>query len=69
MRFFGKNVVVSGGASGLGKATATRFVKDGAKNVYLFDIDEKGGAAAAAELGRYGSVKFVKCDVSSRGFG
>jgi NAD(P)-dependent dehydrogenase (short-subunit alcohol dehydrogenase family) len=64
MRFSGKNVVVSGGASGLGKATATRFARDGAKNVYLFDIDEKGGAAAAEELRQYGSVAFVKCDVS-----
>lgn len=65
MRFSGKNVVVTGGASGLGKASATTFLKDGAKNVFIFDIDEKGGKAAEQELSHYGRAVFVKCDVTS----
>lgn len=66
MRFAEKNAVVSGGASGLGKAVATRFLKDGAKNVFLFDVDEKGGQRAEEELrqaGR-GNVRFIPCDVT-----
>ncbi len=36
----GKRVVVTGGASGIGLATAQRFVKEGAK-VVIFDINDK----------------------------
>ena len=42
MRFTGKSAVVSGGASGLDKAVAARLLKDGAQNVFLFDVDEAG---------------------------
>lgn len=66
MRFAGKNAVVSGGVSGLGKAVATRFLKDGAKNVFLFDVDERGGQRAEEELRQagQGNVRFIPCDVT-----
>lgn len=63
MRFSGKNVVVSGGASGLGRASATRFLRDGAGHVFLFDIDEAGGKRTEEELREYGPVHFIWCDV------
>jgi NAD(P)-dependent dehydrogenase (short-subunit alcohol dehydrogenase family) len=52
--------VVTGGASGLGKATAAKLRAEGVK-VALFDRDEARGAAAAAELG----AVFCKVDVTS----
>ena len=42
MRFAGKRAVVTGGASGIGQATALRLVREGAE-VLIGDIDEAGG--------------------------
>ena len=64
MRFSDKIVVISGGASGLGKASATRFVQDGG-TVYIFDVNPETGKKAVEELSAYGEVHFVPCDVTS----
>ena len=45
-----KVAVVTGGASGLGRATVKRFVANGMKCA-IFDMNEEKGAALAAELG------------------
>jgi NAD(P)-dependent dehydrogenase (short-subunit alcohol dehydrogenase family) len=52
--------VVTGGASGLGKATVAALRKDGVK-VSIFDRDEDRGRACADELG----ATFCKVDVTS----
>jgi NAD(P)-dependent dehydrogenase (short-subunit alcohol dehydrogenase family) len=52
--------VVTGGASGLGAATARRLASHGVK-VALFDLNEAQGEALAAELGGV----FCKVDVTS----
>jgi len=44
------SAIVTGGASGLGAATARRLAKDGAK-VAVFDMNEEQGAAVADEIG------------------
>jgi NAD(P)-dependent dehydrogenase (short-subunit alcohol dehydrogenase family) len=49
-RLDGKVAIVTGGASGIGLATARRFVAEGAR-VMLGDIDDDRLAAASAELG------------------
>ena len=65
MKFDKKIVVVTGGASGLGKASAKTFLQRGAEKVFIFDIDTEGGKAAEQELQEYGAAQFVPCDVSS----
>ena len=58
-----KVVVITGGASGLGRATADYFVGKGAR-VSLFDLNEEAGDAAVAELGE-DNVLFAATDVTS----
>jgi NAD(P)-dependent dehydrogenase (short-subunit alcohol dehydrogenase family) len=49
----GKTALVTGAASGIGRAVATRFVAEGA-TVYFADLNHEGAAAAAAEAGPNG---------------
>ncbi|RZJ01376.1 MAG: SDR family oxidoreductase [Brevundimonas sp.] len=49
-RFAGRTAVVTGGASGLGKASAARIVAEGG-TVVLWDLNAEALAAAAAEIG------------------
>ncbi len=51
MEINGKVAIVTGAASGIGRALAQRFVADGAKGVVLTDLDEAGVQALAAALG------------------
>lgn len=51
--FEGKGVIVTGGASGIGRATAERFLEEGAK-VAIVDVSEKNGLRAFRELGGKG---------------
>jgi NAD(P)-dependent dehydrogenase (short-subunit alcohol dehydrogenase family) len=60
-RFRDRNVVVTGAAAGIGRATASAFAAAGA-TVVLVDVDDAGGAAAAA--GIEGSM-FFRCDLTS----
>jgi glucose 1-dehydrogenase len=62
MRLENKVAVVTGAASGIGRACATRFVREGAK-VALVDVDAKRGQEVAAELSAIGDVRFFACDV------
>lgn len=53
--------IVTGGASGLGQATAARLVRHGAK-VVIADLERSQGVAVAAELGA--AARFVPTDVT-----
>ena len=56
--------LVTGGASGIGRATADRLVADGV-TVVIADIQDEAGEAAAAELrGKQASASYLHLDVS-----
>jgi 3-oxoacyl-[acyl-carrier protein] reductase len=61
MRFDGKTALVTGGAKGIGAATAARFAAEGAR-VVVADYDEEAAAGTAAGFGG----RAVRCDVTSR---
>jgi NAD(P)-dependent dehydrogenase (short-subunit alcohol dehydrogenase family) len=58
-RLAGKVAVVTGAASGIGRATAARFADEGAR-VVCADIDAEAGAKVAAEIG----AAYVEVDVT-----
>ncbi len=64
-RFEGKSVIVTGAASGIGLATATRFGSEKAK-VVLADIDVSKASAAAEAVKQAGAEDAIgfACDVS-----
>ncbi|HWP11344.1 MAG TPA: SDR family NAD(P)-dependent oxidoreductase [Ramlibacter sp.] len=65
MQLKDKAAVVTGGASGIGRATATTLALAGA-HVLIGDISEEGGKAAAAEIREQGgSCEYLPLDVTS----
>src|SRR3954449_569928 len=62
MELNGKVAVVTGGASGIGRALAWRFADEGAKGVVVADLDGTGAEAVAGEIG--GQAIGIACDVA-----
>ncbi|MGI9594733.1 MAG: SDR family NAD(P)-dependent oxidoreductase, partial [Acidimicrobiales bacterium] len=60
MNLEGASALVTGGASGIGEASAEQLAALGAR-VVIADLNEEAGQAVASRLGGL----FVKCDVSS----
>jgi len=57
-------VVVTGGASGIGKALCERFAKEGAAAVVVADINQQGIDTVAAQLGGSTKTLAIRTDVS-----
>lgn len=64
MRIQDKVIVITGGASGLGLATAQFMVKEKGARVAIFDLNAEAGARAIADIGPERAM-FVQTDVAS----
>ena len=62
MEIKNKTIVVTGGASGLGEATARSFLKAGA-NVVIFDLNDDNANKIISELGSE-NIKYINTNVT-----
>ena len=58
-----RTVVITGGAQGIGKAMAQRFLKDGFA-VVIADVDEEAGRETEAEYASLGTIRFIPTNVA-----
>ncbi len=65
MELRNKVVVITGSSSGIGKTTAIRFAKEGAKVVINYNVNESGGNEALKEVQKYSEGLLVQADVSN----
>ena len=65
MKFEKANVLITGGASGIGKIMGRMALEKGAKCFIIWDINLTGIEATRKELSKYGKVKGYVVDVSN----
>ena len=64
MKLRNRVAIITGGASGIGKATAVLFAQEGA-SIVVADIDEDGGRSVVRQIVESGGrAVFVRCDVT-----
>lgn len=64
MKFENSNVLITGGASGIGRIMGRMALEKGAKTLVIWDINERNIAETAEELGTIGNVMGYIADVS-----
>jgi|TARA_R110000787_G_scaffold142105_1_gene255657 NAD(P)-dependent dehydrogenase (short-subunit alcohol dehydrogenase family) len=62
-RFTGKTILITGGATGIGRATAQAFAAEGA-SVMIGDIDRRATETVDLIRGAGGTADFHRCDVA-----
>jgi 2-hydroxycyclohexanecarboxyl-CoA dehydrogenase len=67
MEMLDRSVIVTGGASGIGRATALLLAREGAR-VFIGDVDEKGGRATVAQAAGEGlAIEYLPLDLTQIG--
>ena len=70
----GKNIIVTGGANGIGRALCERFAREGAASIVVVDLDESnaqkvasgiGGRARRVDVSRRDEIEALVRDVES----
>ena len=64
-RLEGKVALITGAGSGMGRAAAELFAREGARVVITDVVDDSGNAAVAAVRAAGGDATYVRADVSS----
>src|SRR5262245_18386682 len=65
-RLLGKNIVITGGTSGIGKATAIKLAENGASVIISGRNNEKA-KVVIDEISTHGTVtKFFKCEITNK---
>lgn len=62
-RLYGKSALITGGANGIGKATAKRFLEEGS-NVAIVDLNSSELTLAQSELEGLGNLVCIQADVT-----
>lgn len=63
LRLSGKIAIITGGASGIGEATARVFANEGANHVVIADIQDELGNQVATSIGNQ-RCTYIHCDVA-----
>ena len=64
MKFKNANVLITGGASGIGKIMGKMALEKGAANLIIWDINIVAIETTKEELGRLGKIRGYRVDVS-----
>ncbi len=65
-RLSGKNIIITGGTSGIGKASAIKLAENGA-NLIISGRNNEKGEQVIHEISSYGiKSKFIQCDVTNK---
>lgn len=66
LMLFGKNAIITGGASGIGKAVVKEFLVEGA-SVSIFDVDQGNLQKVKEEYSGKGKLAVYSVDITNRG--
>ncbi|MGN0188086.1 MAG: SDR family NAD(P)-dependent oxidoreductase, partial [Candidatus Cryptobacteroides sp.] len=62
-----QNVLITGGASGIGRIMGELALKKGARSLVIWDINQANIDASVKDLSRFGKVAGYRVDVSDSG--